>query len=240
MLLPPRLKSIQKDKIWQTADSANNNSDPLVREHLTNSAALNLFEYQKTFPDNIEVFVTDIHGALVGTTNRTSDYYQADETWWQAAYNNGQGAVYISDPQLDESTGKLGIQFALPLRNHSTGTIIGILRTTYLLTPLNAVLQAEIGETSETDMFIPGEPLIQIQDGELETPVPELFKQLQSAGQGMLEMDYEASLALLLRRRSNHYQVIRRSIIWAGLWRFTNIGMKLLLRSTHKFKASSS
>ena len=186
-----------KDKIWQTADSANNNSDPLVREHLTNSAALNLFEYQKTFPDNIEVFVTDIHGALVGTTNRTSDYYQADETWWQAAYNNGQGAVYISDPQLDESTGKLGIQFALPLRNHSTGTIIGILRTTYILTPLNAVLQAEIGETSETDMFIPGEPLIQIQDGELETPVPELFKQLQSAGQGMLEMDYEGEFSVV-------------------------------------------
>jgi hypothetical protein len=186
-----------KDKIWQTADSTNNNSDPLVREHLTNSAALNLFEYQKNFPDNIEVFVTDIHGALVGTTNRTSDYYQADETWWQAAYNNGQGAVYISDPQLDESTGKLGIQFALPLRNHSTGKIIGILRTTYILTPLNAVLQAEIGETSETDIFIPGEPLIQIQDGELETPVPELFKQLQSAGQGMLEMDYEGEFSVV-------------------------------------------
>jgi hypothetical protein len=31
------------------------------------------------FPGNLEVFVTDRYGALVAASNRTTDYYQADE-----------------------------------------------------------------------------------------------------------------------------------------------------------------
>ena len=82
----------RKDAQWRRADEADSNNDLLVRENLTNAVAREVIEYQQAFPDNVEVFITDVYGGLAGTTNRTSDYYQADEGWWQAAYNDGQGA----------------------------------------------------------------------------------------------------------------------------------------------------
>jgi signal transduction histidine kinase len=50
-----------------------------------------------------EVMVTDATGRLVAATNKTSDYYQADEAWWQNCYNDGRGRVLISDVIFDES-----------------------------------------------------------------------------------------------------------------------------------------
>ena len=99
----------QLDQQWREADASDNDLDPLVHIALTNEIALELKEYQQVFPVNVEVFITDRYGALIGSTNRTSDYYQADEGWWQAAFNDGQGSVYISDPEFDESVGEFSV-----------------------------------------------------------------------------------------------------------------------------------
>src|SRR6266516_3635855 len=93
--------------------------------------AKGLRDYQDTFPDNVEVFVTDRYGANVAATNRTSDYYQADEKWSQAAYNNGQGAVYIGQPKFDDSSKTLAVDVSAPVYSQDTHEVVGILRTTY-------------------------------------------------------------------------------------------------------------
>ena len=181
-----------KDVQWRAADAANNNDDPLVRESLTNQAALELREFQKAFPGNVEIFITDVYGAQVGTTNRTSDYYQADEDWWQTAYNNGQGAIYISQPEFDESAGALTVQIATPVRNDETGEIMGILRTTYLMSALNSILDEPVGKTGRIELYIPGNVVSRFYNGQLEPVKPEHYAELQSiVGQGMVEMDYE-------------------------------------------------
>jgi len=187
-----------KDVQWRAADAANNNNDPLVRENLTNRMALELVQFQQAFPNHIEVFITDVHGGLAGTTNRTSDYYQADEAWWQAAYNDGQGAVYISDPEFDESANEIGVQIALPLRNRANGEITGILRTTYLMAGLGPILQEDIGETGSLDLFVPGETVAHYHEGKLEEAVPGLFEQLTKVrDQGMAEIVYEDALSVV-------------------------------------------
>ena len=187
-----------KDAQWLAADAANDNSDFLVRERLSNAAARDLLEYQKTFPDNAEIFITDIHGGLAAATNRTSDYNQADEAWWQAAYNDGKGAVYISDPQFDASANTLGIQIALPLRDRASGNIIGILRTTYIMRPLTNILKQDTGENSSADILIPGETVSRIHQGGLETIDSQVLKKLQAvASQGMTQMDYEGNPSVI-------------------------------------------
>jgi signal transduction histidine kinase len=50
-----------------------------------------------------EVMVTDATGRLVAATNKTSDYFQADEEWWQKCYDGGRGRVLISDVIRDDS-----------------------------------------------------------------------------------------------------------------------------------------
>jgi GAF domain-containing protein/HAMP domain-containing protein len=181
-----------KDAQWRAADAADNNNDPLVRQHLNNAISREVTQYRQTFPDNVEVFVTDVHGGLVGSTNRTSDYYQADEGWWQAAYDNGQGGVFISEPEFDESAGAVSVLIALPIRDGSTDEIAGILRTTYIISPLSAILSEKTGQTGEADLFFPGEVVSHIHAGNFEQVEATEFEALQAvAGQGMVEMDYE-------------------------------------------------
>ncbi|MEP6895209.1 MAG: hypothetical protein ABI986_06345, partial [Chloroflexota bacterium] len=93
-------KTIQRDiqqleQKWQAADAANNDQDPLVAKVLHEESSSELQEYRRTFNENVGVFVTDQYGAIVASTNRTLAYDHANEDWWQAAYNDGTGAIYI-------------------------------------------------------------------------------------------------------------------------------------------------
>jgi methyl-accepting chemotaxis protein len=102
-----------------------------------NSTTQLLNGFKANLENHIEVFATDRYGATVASTGRLSDYYQADETWWQQAWNNGAGAVYISDIEFDDSAGVNALLIAVPVySNDATQEVIGVLRTTYVLTAL--------------------------------------------------------------------------------------------------------
>jgi len=72
-----------------------------------------------------EIFLTDQYGGLVAASGKTSDFYQADELWWQRAYNNGKGDIYFGEVELDESSGIISSAIAVPVSDES-GRIIGI------------------------------------------------------------------------------------------------------------------
>jgi len=81
-----------------------------------------------------EGFATDNQGANVLACPPTSDYWQGDETKWQAAYNGGAGKTYVGPVTLDESTGVNAVQISVPILDH--GKTIGVLimgvRLTYV------------------------------------------------------------------------------------------------------------
>jgi GAF domain-containing protein/HAMP domain-containing protein len=147
---------LRLDQQWRDADAAGNNADPLVRSVLENEIARELLGFRDEFPLHVEVFVTDINGANVAATNRTSDYYQADEEWWQAAYNNGRGAVFISQPLFDESSQILAVRMAIPVFRVDTGDIAGILATTMDLKALTREFEiGRLGQTGRTEIYLP-------------------------------------------------------------------------------------
>jgi GAF domain-containing protein/HAMP domain-containing protein len=140
------------DQHWQTALS----SDPLIQDRLHNEFAIELLAFRDYFPEHIEVFVTDKQGALVAATNRTSDYYHADEEWWQSVFNDGQGANYIGQPAFDQSAGKFAFIIAVPLRSHNRGEVIGVVRTTYRLGALRKFLDsAQLKQAGYADLYLP-------------------------------------------------------------------------------------
>jgi methyl-accepting chemotaxis protein len=174
------------DAEWVAAADA----DQLIQSYLTNGTASELQEYRSTFPDNVEVFVTDKLGGLVAATNRTSDYYQADEDWWQAAWNKGQGATYIGPPEFDESSKTVAINIAIPLYHHNSQQPIGILRSTYRLdTLIKTVDSARIGETGRTQLFLSADRFITL-DKKIAAVSPEVAAQLTAAAAGYTEMVY--------------------------------------------------
>lgn len=166
----------QKDEKWR-AVPAENTIDPLIRSVLENELASELRRFQEDFPEHIEVFLTDRYGANIAATNRTTDYYQADEEWWQAANNNGLGAVYISQPVFDESIGAISIQIAIPVYSAGNNEVIGILRTTLNMEVFSQAFQlGRFGETGRTEVYLPGNLELEgamEADGEFELEIEE-------------------------------------------------------------------
>jgi putative methionine-R-sulfoxide reductase with GAF domain len=156
------------DLQWQAADKANNSSDPLVAKVLNDSLSAELLKYQSKFPENVEVFLTDLPGVSLASTDRTSDYLQSDETWWQAALKNGE---YIGQPEFDASTKTLAINIAVVVRASDSDQIVGVLRTTLNINSLAGVLQAgAIGKTGQSDIYLPDGQVIKLVSGASGTP----------------------------------------------------------------------
>ncbi|MBM3248604.1 MAG: HAMP domain-containing protein [Candidatus Omnitrophica bacterium] len=121
--------------------------DALFKEYLENPDSKRLKEIVSTDEGFAEIFLTDKYGGLVLASDKTSDYYQADEEWWQRAYNNGQGSIFIGDVEFDESAQKISISLAIPLKDKS-GEIIGVAKGVLDFERLFAPLEAfEIGKT---------------------------------------------------------------------------------------------
>ena len=143
----------QLDQQWRAADAANNDSDPLVAAVLNNKVSSELRVFREQFPQQVEVFLTDTQGLNIASTNRTSDYLQADEEWWQAAYENGQ---YIGQPEYDASSQTIAINMAVAIRQNENGKILGVLRTTVNFTTLTDSLVASLfGQTGRTNISLP-------------------------------------------------------------------------------------
>jgi PAS domain S-box-containing protein len=141
------------DEQWR---AAKDNSDPLIQSAVNNPVAEEMREYQGRFPEFAEIFLTNKYGGNIASTTRTSDYYQADEDWWQEAWNNGMGGLYIGQPEFDENTGLYAIDMALPVYAEPTSEIIGILRATVNVSAMKDSLRAgAFGQTGSVDLVFP-------------------------------------------------------------------------------------
>jgi len=137
------------DTTWTSATD----DSPIIRNVIDNTLADELREFQEISPEHVELFVTDRYGANIAATNRTSDYYQADEDWWQAAYNNGEGSTYIGQPEFDASSQTFALILAVPLFQENE--VVGILRSTLDVSTLVRLVQEEsFGETGQVELRI--------------------------------------------------------------------------------------
>lgn len=144
------------DELWRNGST----SDRLIVNILSTRSEVNsvtpvLHRFRDIFDEHVEIFITDVRGGTVGATNLLTDYYQADEEWWQAAYNDGEGAVFISEPIFDESAGITGLQIAVPIYNQSAqGEIIGIVRSTINFEVIEQDLaSATVGEQGRAQLL---------------------------------------------------------------------------------------
>lgn len=125
----------------------------IINRFSNNATSSILRNYQYNFPQNADILVTNRYGALVGVTSPIDKFDQRDEEWWQVAYNNGEGAVYVGLPERNPTTGVVGIPIAMPI--YSGVEFVGVLRTTLTLTQLRELLAetGDLGETVHSDML---------------------------------------------------------------------------------------
>jgi diguanylate cyclase (GGDEF)-like protein/PAS domain S-box-containing protein len=158
-------------------------------DRATNAATHRLMEFLEIFPSHSEVFVTDRYGATVGATGRLSDYYQADEQWWQAGWNNGTGGLYVSQPQFDESAGVTALLFAVPVFNTS-GQPVGVLRSTLNVDSLLALLaDVKLGTTGKAILVSGSGDVLFDPSGAASPPPPEVLQQIEQRKGGYVTHD---------------------------------------------------
>lgn len=105
-------------------------------------------------PEQIEVFATDQNGLIVAMTDRTSDFLQSDEGWWQSAYADGSGSSYIAEVEFDESSNSYAMNLGVPVYDPQSNKVIGVLRGTLDVSSLIQTLgNVKIGETGYASLI---------------------------------------------------------------------------------------
>ena len=70
-----------------------------------------------------EIFIMDNQGANVAMTDKTSDYWQGDESKFKESFKAGEGAVFIDDVEFDDSAQAYLVQISVPVKDD--GKVIG-------------------------------------------------------------------------------------------------------------------
>ena len=124
------------DKEWQQADLQHS----LVKALITSPCAQFLVDFQEDHPGYPEIFVTDARGLIVAATNKTSDYWQADESWWQTAYSKGKGKSHHGEIEYDESAHSESISLNVPVLDPESGQAIGVVKAVCDITAIKMEL----------------------------------------------------------------------------------------------------
>ena len=117
-----------QDELWTASPKSEITAfmQELIDSELSHTlkAKVDFWERTSGFPVLSEVFVTNKYGANVCQTNRTSDYYQADESWWHKAKDAG---VYLRDVAYDESADVYSTDICLRIDGPS-GDFLGVMK----------------------------------------------------------------------------------------------------------------
>jgi len=137
----------KKDQAWRAGDTGQINifMEDLISNELS-AEIRDEFElkdfYKERYGHEIfgEVFVTNKYGANAAQTGKTSDYYQADEQWWQEAKKDG---LYVGDLEYDQSADIYSIAIGVRV-DSSYREFLGVVKAVYNIAEIiNIVTAAE-------------------------------------------------------------------------------------------------
>ena len=123
---------LKLDTRWRSTEGI----DEFIEPFLTNEIAHKLIEFQERHPGFSEIFVVDMYGLNAGQTNKTTDYYQADEDWWIGAYNSGKGKASHGTIEFDESAQTEAISLYIPVMDGINNKAIGVIKAVVSITAI--------------------------------------------------------------------------------------------------------
>lgn len=117
-------------------------------EVLNNRATTYLRDFVSSSEQGIHniILVTNERGAVVAATAKSMHYYYGDQKWWKSAYNNGIGAIYVSDIYVSENFGIKTFDIATPVMKG--GRAIGVILMSHNVDIFfKAITAAKVGNT---------------------------------------------------------------------------------------------
>jgi len=120
----------EREHLWQTSPETSD----FVLTYRSNPQTIELSKFRGNDLLHNNVFLTDRYGALVAAQGEKPvrfDY--GDQAWWQAAWNNGLGGMYVGQLKIDLDTKIATVFLAVEVLNPQTNQTIGVLASTYQL-----------------------------------------------------------------------------------------------------------
>src|SRR3990170_927525 len=129
-----------------------------VRDAIKNTSAgrneLNNYIREFRSYDEKEVqslLIVDRNGNYIAGINEGTGGNYKNERWYNVAYNNGAGRVYVGDVNLDKKTGKYLMNIAAPVIDH--GRAIGVVSVMYTVDSLFEIINnVRIGSTGHANL----------------------------------------------------------------------------------------
>ena len=116
------------DRKWRSS------GEEIAQELTDKKCNESLILFQRTFRAFAEIFVTSVRGLNVCETNKTTDYYQADEDWWKRTFSRGMPQRQ-SSLEFDESAGVFAVPVYVPVHDPTSGNVIGVAKAIVLEKP---------------------------------------------------------------------------------------------------------
>jgi len=171
------------EALWPTL----NPDSPRLQALLQNELSLKMQAFIANNPHFAEIFITDQMGRLIAATQKTSDYWQADEAWWQAAILLDEHMLNLEALNYDESAQVHSIDISLPLYQvTATGReIVGVIKAVLDASTIfynSPVLDVKDVPTQEV-VLNSGQVLVNIQN----TQIAPLTKQINPKAAALLQ-----------------------------------------------------
>lgn len=132
------------DSIWISMKK--NQSNLFIQDLLHNNLSMRLIDrmnfYQKEYNYSLygEIFITNKYGANIGLTNKTTDYYQGDESWWNHAVKKG---LSIENIAFDESSEIYSFDVILRI-DDAKGAFIGVIKIVWNIEEILSIIHDSI------------------------------------------------------------------------------------------------
>ncbi len=128
-------------------------SDHLLRAKLLSDKVSAFLETTAKIEKKEEIqfanFVTNRRGTLVASTRPELPYRHHQENWWEKTIKMGRDDIYLSNIYQDEHSSKFVFDLAMPIFDHTSSEVIGVIKTIFdlkaFLTPL--IEKTRFGET---------------------------------------------------------------------------------------------
>ena len=126
--------------------------DPELAPLLKDELAERLRAFQRRHPLFVEIFVTDREGRLIASTEKTTDYWQADEEWWTQAVRCRKGEAWLEGLQFDESSATFSLDISVPIATQD-GAKVGVLKASLNASPFfSAIPMVITGHNPKRDI----------------------------------------------------------------------------------------
>lgn len=139
--------------ISAVADNSAAQKPQAADKGILNSNASRILRQRKVLdPRFLSIMVTDNNGNLMAASQQPPKLSYAQDPLWQAAYNNGQPAIKISDILDDEFTKSSYVTISVPVKDPASGSSTGILSAAVSISDMLARFRTPTANGARIDL----------------------------------------------------------------------------------------